>query len=167
MNIKRVLNLKDLGLLIVVSVITIGLTACGFGTASSQSGNTVSGNASGKQASAPAQAPVAGADAQTTVINAIGLQQRQPAYQVHTTSTSSMGGKSTTATREYVAPDRVHMVSDGHETIIIGKVMYVKEGNTWKNMGTQMSDMTEKMKKGVEDMSPEEKAAALKGLSGS
>ena len=167
MNMKRILNLKDLGLLIVISAITIGLTACGFGTASSQSGNTVSGNVSGKQTSAPAAAPVAGTDAQTAVINAIGLQQRQPAYQVHTTSTSSMGGQATTNTREYVAPDRMHMVSDGHETIVIGKAMYVKEGNTWKNMGTQMSDMTEKMKKGVEGLSPEERAAALKGLSGS
>src|SRR5437763_800400 len=100
MDTKIVSNLQDLSLLVVVTAITIGLTACGFGTASSQGGNTVSG----KQTTAPAAAPVAGADAQTTVINAIRLQQSQQAYQVHTTSTSSMGGESTNDTREYVAP---------------------------------------------------------------
>src|SRR6476659_2987056 len=116
MNTKRILNLRNIGLLIVVWAFTIALTACGLGTASSKGGgNTASGNASGKQTSAPAPGavPVAGADAQTTVINAIGLQQSQPAYQVHTTSTTSMGGQATTNTREYVAPDRMHMVSDG------------------------------------------------------
>ena len=165
MNTKRILNLKDIGLLIAVSAITIALTACGLGTASSKGGGNAanSDTAGGK----PTSAPVAGGDAQTTVSNAMQLRQSQPAYQVHTTSSSSMGGQPTTDTREYVAPDRIHMVSDRQETIVIGKVMYVKEGGAWKNMGTQMSDMTEKMKKGVEDMTPEERAAATKGLTAS
>jgi hypothetical protein len=168
MNTNRILNLREIGLLIIVSAITITLTACGLGTASGKGGgNAANTTASGKQTSEPPAAPVAGGDAQTTVSNAMHLRQSQPAYQVRTTSTSSMGGQPTIATREYVAPDRMHMVSDGSETIVIGKAMYVKKGGAWQNMGTQMSDMTEKMKKGVEDMTPEERAAATKGLTAS
>ena len=145
------------------------MSACGLGIASkgtpANGGNAVNNDtAGGKTASAPAAAPPVGGDAQTTVANALQLRQSQPAYQVHTTATSSMGGKPTTDLREYVAPDRIHTVSNGKEMIIIGKVMYVKKGGEWQNMGTQMSDMTEKMKKGVENMRPEDKANALKGL---
>jgi len=76
-----------------------------------------------------------------------------------------MGGEPQTSMREVVAPDRMHNVGDGNEVIVIGRTMYIKKGAQWQNMGTQMSDMTDKMKKGVEEMSPEERAAALKGLS--
>jgi ERCC4-type nuclease len=48
--------------------------------------------------------------------------------------------------------------------IIIGKIMYIKKGGEWQNMGTQMSDMQEKMKEQVQGMRTAEIAEATKGL---
>jgi hypothetical protein len=64
-----------------------------------------------------------------------------------------------------VAPDRRHNTNGGREVITIGKIMYVKEDGEWKNLGTQMSDMTDKMKERIQQLTPEEKAEATKGLS--
>jgi hypothetical protein len=58
----------------------------------------------------------------------------------------------------------MHNIDEGREVIIIGKTMYVKKGENWQNMGTQMSDMQEKMKEQVQQMSTAEKAEATKGL---
>jgi hypothetical protein len=92
----------------------------------------------------------------------------QKAYRIRSTSVVSIGGgQATTSVREFVAPDRTHNIDDGREVIIIGKIMYVKKGGDWQNMGTQMSDMQEKMKQQLQQMSAEEKAEATKGLTSS
>jgi len=70
----------------------------------------------------------------------------QKAYRVRSTSVVSIGGgQARTSIREFVAPDRTHNIDNGREVIISGKIMYVKKGGEWQNMGTQISDMQEKM----------------------
>ena len=59
------------------------------------------------------------------------------------------GGQSRTSVMEFVAPDRRHTFDDGREVISIGKIMYIKKGGEWKNMGAQMSDMVHKTKERV------------------
>jgi hypothetical protein len=66
---------------------------------------------------------------------------------------------------EFVAPDRRHNIDGGREVITIGKIMYVRKDGEWKNLGTQMSDMADKMKDRLQQLSPEEQAEATKGLS--
>jgi hypothetical protein len=89
----------------------------------------------------------------------------QQAYRVRSTSVVSIGdGQTTTSVREFVAPDRTHNIEDGREVIIIGKIMYVKKGGEWQNLGTQMSDMAEKMKQRAQQLSPAERADATRGL---
>ena len=156
--------------LISASVVLITLSGCAqltgskSGPSSAAPGAATDSKAKGTSASAPA-GPLTGGEPGAVVANAHLLLQSQKAYRVRSTSTTSMGGAPQTSIREVVAPDRIHNVGDGNEVIIIGRTMYVKNGSEWKNMGTQMSDMTDKMKKGVQDMSAEERAQALKGLS--
>ncbi len=148
----------------------IALSACGKSTVSQSNENggstaaTTDSKARSTTASAPAP-PITGGDAAAVVTNAHQLLKSQKAYRVRSTSTTSMGGQPITSLREVVAPDRMHNVADGREIIVIGRTMYVKKGGAWQNMGTQMSDMTDKFKKNVQDMSPDEKAQATKGLS--
>ncbi len=78
-----------------------------------------------------------------------------------------MGGKTRTSLIEVVPPDRIHNIDDKKEVITIGKTMYVKEDGKWKDMGTQISDMQEKMMEGVKKMSAEERADVTKGITGS
>ncbi|MDT7602873.1 MAG: hypothetical protein QOF61_870, partial [Acidobacteriota bacterium] len=173
MSTKRMRYPKTPVLLIAASALALGLTACGRSTVSQgAAGNArvTAASADPKigaaKTSAPAAPALAGSDAQTAISNAKQLLQSQPAYRVRTTSTSSMGGEPSNGLREFVAPDRMRIIDHGREIIIIGKTMYVKKGGAWQNMGTQMSDMAEKMKGDVQNMSAEERAQALKGLSG-
>ena len=170
MNTQERTGSYAISLLITASAMLVTLSGCGQLTGSKSGANGAApGAATGTKAnrtsaSAPA-GPLIGGEPGAVVANAHQLLQSQKAYRVRSTSTTSTGGEPQTSLREVVSPDRMHNVADGHEVIIIGRTMYVKKGDTWQNMGTQMSDITDKMKKGVQDMSAEERADALKGLS--
>lgn len=171
MNTHKRTGTYTTSLLIAVSAMLITSSGCGrligskSGASGAAPGTAIGSKVTGTGASAPAD-PLTEGEPGAVVANAHQLLQSQIAYRVRSTSITSMGGEPQISMREVVAPDRMHNVGDGHEIIVIGRVMYVKKGGAWQNMGTQMSDMTDKMKQGVQDMSPEERAAALKGLSG-
>jgi hypothetical protein len=157
-------NLKKLAFL---SLLTIGLAACGqTGSPTAAGDKTATSNSKASDPSTPAQAALlASGDPQAVVANAMQSLRTQQAYRVRSTSVVSIGGgQTTTSVREFVAPDRTHNIGDGQEVIIIGKIMYIKKGGEWQNLGTQMSDMAEKMKQRVQQLSPAEKAEATKGL---
>lgn len=169
MDAKRMISPKVLVLLITTTALVLVLTACGRsaasqGTADNVGGTTANTDSKVSTTTIAPTAPLAGGDGQTAVSNATQLLQSQKAYRVRTTSVTSMGGQPTTGLREFVSPDRMHNIEDGQEIIVIGKTMYVKKGSEWRNMGTQMSDMTEKMKEGIQQMTAEERAQATKGL---
>jgi hypothetical protein len=168
MSTKREGYLQTPILLIAASALALVLIACGQHTASqgAATGNAGGTTAAATKAGAAKTAALGGNDAQTAISNAKQLLQTQPAYRVLTTSTTSMGGEPSNGLREFVAPDRMHIVEREREIIIIGKTMYVKRGGAWRNMGTQMSDMAEKMNGDIRNMSAEERAQALKGVSG-
>jgi hypothetical protein len=150
-----------------LSLLTIGLAACGqTGSPTAAGDKTATSNSKAGNTGTTAQsALLASGDPQAVVANAMQLLRTQQAYRVRSTSVVSVGGgQTTTSVREFVAPDRTHNIEHGQEVIIIGKIMYVKEGGEWRNLGTQMSDMQEKMKEQVQKMSAEEKADATKGL---
>lgn len=157
-------NFKKLAFL---SLLSIGLAACGqTGSPTAASDKTAASNSKAGATSTTAQ-PVlpASGDPQAVIANAGQSLINQKAYRVRSTSVVSTGGGQTrTSVREFVAPDRTHNIEDGREVIIIGKIMYVKKDGAWQNMGTQMSDMQEKMKEQVQQMSAAEKAEATKGL---
>lgn len=158
-------NFKTLTFL---SLLTIGLAACGQTGSPTAAGNkTVTANSKAGDTSTPAQAALlASGDPQAVVTNARQSLTSQKAYRVRSTSVVSIGGgQTTTSVREFVAPDRTHNIGEGREVITIGNIMYVKKDGAWQNLGTQMSDMAEKMKERVQQLSPEEKAEATKGLS--
>jgi hypothetical protein len=158
-------NFKTLAFL---SLLTMGLAACGHtGSPAAAVDRTPTANSKAGDTSTAAQPPLpASSDPQAVVTNARQSLTSQKAYRVRSTSVVSIGGGQTrTSVREFVAPDRTHNIEDGREVITIGKVMYVKKGGEWQNLGTQMSDMAEKMKERVQQLSPEEKAGATKGLS--
>ena len=159
-------NFKKLAFL---SVLTIGLAACGHTALLTATGDkTPTSNSKAGDTSTTAQrALLAGGDPQAVVTNAMFSLRTQPAYRVRSTSVVSVGGgHATTSVREFVAPDRTHIIGDGREVIIIGKTTYIKNGGEWQNLGTQMSDMAEKTKQRVQQLSPAEKADATKGLTG-
>lgn len=150
-----------------LSVLTIGLSGCARTGFLTTAGNkTPTSNSKAGNASPGAEkALLVGGDPQAVVTNAMLSLKSQQAYRVRSTSVVSIGGgQATTSVREFVAPDRTHMISDGREVIIIGKTMYIKNGGEWQNLGTQMSDMAEKTKQQVQQMSSAEKAEATKGL---
>jgi hypothetical protein len=156
-------NFKKLAFL---SLLTMGLAACGHtGLLTAAGDKTPTSNSKAGDTSTPAQrALLASGEPQAVVTNAMLSLKTQPAYRVRSTSVVSVGGGATTSVREFVAPDRTHIIEDGREVIIIGKTMYIKNGGEWQNLGTQMSDMAEKTKQRVQQMSPAEKADATKGL---
>lgn len=156
-------NFKKLASL---SLLTIGLAACGHtGSPTAAVDKTAALNSNTGDSSSTAQPFLPASGPQAVIANAQRSLINQKAYRVRTTSVVSVGsGQTTTSIREFVAPDRMHNIEDGREVIIIGKVMYVKKGGEWQNLGTQMSDMAEKMKQRVQQMSAEEKADATKGL---
>ena len=157
-------NLKKLGLL---ALVTIGLTACGqTGSPAAAHDRTANSNSNGGDAPARAQsAPLASRDPGAVVANAMQALSQQKAYRIRSTSLASISGaEAKTSVREFVAPDRMHNIEDGREVVIIGRTMYVKKGDVWQNMGTQMSDMQDKMKGQIQQMSAAEKAEATKGL---
>ena len=157
-------NLKKLAFL---SLLSMGLAACGHtGLLTAAGDKTPTSNAKADDTSTAAHRPLlASDDPQAVVTNAMLSLRTQQAYRVRSTSVvSAAGGQTTTSVREFVAPDRTHNIEDGREVIIIGKIMYVKKGGEWQNLGTQMSDMAEKMKQRVQQLSPAEKADATKGL---
>ena len=156
MNITSVF--KKQASLFALLLLTAALAACGQSPTSQATANNGT-----TTAAAPAN-PLTGGDSRSVIANARQLLKGQKAYRVRSTSVTSMGGQPRTGLQEFVAPDRMHNVGDGREVIVIGKTMYVKRGGEWQNMGTQMSDMVEKMKEGVQDMSTEERAQATKGL---
>jgi hypothetical protein len=150
-----------------VSLLTMGVAACGHpGLLTAAGDKTPTSNPKASNTSTTAQkALLASGDPQAVVTNAMFSLRTQPAYRVRSTSVASVGGgHATTSVREFVAPDRTRNIEDGREVIIIGKIMYIKKGGEWQNLGTQMSDMAEKMKQRVQDLSPAEKAGATKGL---
>lgn len=161
MNITT--DIKKLGVLF---LLTMGLVACGQGPGSPATGSarTASNSKASDNSSTTAQsALLASGDPQAVVTNARQSLTRQKAYRVRSTS-GLQNSDGRVSVREFVAPDRMHNIEDGREIIIIGKTMYVKKGDEWKNMGTQMSDMQEKMKEGVQQMSAAERTEATKGL---
>ena len=158
-------NFKKLAFL---SLLTIGLAACGHtGSLTAAGDKTPTSNSKAGDTSTPAQAALlASGDPQAVVTNAMMSMRTQQAYRIRSTAVmAGAGGQGTTSVMEFVAPDRTHNIEDGREVITIGKIMYVKKGGEWQNMGTQMSDMADKMKERVQQLSPEEKAEATKGLS--
>ena len=157
---------NDFKKLAFLSVLTMGLTACGH-PGSSAVDRTPTSNSKPGDASSTAQPPLtASSDPQSVVTRARQSLTGQKAYRVRSTSVVSIGGgQTTTSVREFVAPDRTHNIEGGREVITIGKIMYVKKDGAWQNLGTQMSDMAEKMKERVQQLTPEEKAEATKGLS--
>lgn len=144
------------------------LSACGQRPISKDSANGASTDSEVNKTvtSAPA-APPAGGEPQTAVAGAKRLLASQKAYRIRSTAVSSIGGQPITSTIEVVPPDRMHNIDDNKEVITIGKTMYVKKAGKWQNLGTQMSDMQEKMKESVRKMSDEERAEATKGITGS
>ena len=156
MNITSVF--KKQASLFTLLLLTAALAACGRSPTSQATVNN------GTTTAAAPAIPLTGGDPQLVIANARQLLKGQKAYRVRSTSVTSMGGQPMTGLQEFVAPDRMHNVGDGREIIVIGKTMYVKRGDEWRNMGTQMSDMAEKMKEGVQNMSAEERAQATKGL---
>jgi hypothetical protein len=157
-------NFKTLA---VLSLLALGLAACGQTSSPVAAGDkTANSNSKVGDRSTTQSALPASGDPQAVVTNAGQLLTSQKAYRVRSTSVVSIGGgQTTTSVREFVAPDRTHNIGDGRETIVIGKIMYVKkDGGEWQNLGSQMSDMQEKMKEQVQKMSATEKADATKGL---
>jgi hypothetical protein len=158
-------NFKTLTFL---SLLTIGLAACGqTGSPTAVGNNPAASNSKAGDTSSPTQAALlASGDPQAVVTNAMMLMRTQEAYRIRSTAVmAGAGGQGTTSVMEFVAPDRRHNIDGGREVITIGKIMYVKKDGEWKNLGTQMSDMTDKMKDRLQQLSPEEKADATKGLS--
>jgi hypothetical protein len=157
-------NFKKLA---VLSLLTIGLAACGHTGSLTAAGDKIpSSNSKASDPSTPAQAALlASGDPQAVVTNAMMSLRTQQAYRIRSTAVMAGAGQGTTSVMEFVAPDRRHNIDDRREVITIGKIMYVKKDGEWKNMGTQMSDMADKMKDRVQQLSPEEKAEATKGLS--
>jgi hypothetical protein len=158
-----------------LSLLTIGLAACGHTdsltaasdkTPTSNSKAVDTSTSKTGDTSTPAQAPLlSSGDPHTVVTNAMRSMGTQQAYRIRSTSLmAGAGGQGTTSVMEFVAPDRRHNIDGGREVITIGKIMYVKKDGEWKNMGTQMSDMVDKMKDRVQQLSPDEKAEATKGL---
>ncbi len=151
-----------------LSLLTIGLAACGHnpGSPAAAGDKTATSNSKAGDTGTTAQSTLlASGDPQAVVANAMQSLRTQQAYRVRSTSVVSIGGgQTTTSVREFVAPDRTHNIGDGQEVIIIGKIMYIKKGGEWQNLGTQMSDMAEKMKQRVQQLSPAERAEATKGL---
>ena len=157
-------NFKKLAFL---SLLTIGLAACGQTGSPTAAGNKTgaSNSKAGDTATTAQPALPASGDPQAVVTNARQSLTSQQAYRVRSTSVvSNGGGQSRTSVGEFVAPDRMHNIEDGQEIIVIGKTMYVKKDGEWQNLGTQMSDMAEKMKQRVQQLSPAEKAEATNGL---
>lgn len=158
-------NFKSLTFL---CLLTIGLAACGQTVSPTAVGNNpAASNSKAGDTSSPAQAALlASGDPQAVVTNAMMSMRTQQAYRIRTTALMvGAGGQGTTSVMEFVAPDRRHNIDGRREVITIGKIMYVKEDGEWKNLGTQMSDLTDKMKDRIQQLSPEEKAEATKGLS--
>jgi hypothetical protein len=158
-------NFKTLTFL---SLLTIGLAACGQTRPATAGGDktTTSNSKAGNTSSAAQPALPDSGDPQAVITNAKQSLTSQRAYRVRSTSVVSNGdGQTTTSVREFVAPDRTHNIEGGREVITIGKIMYMKKGGAWQNLGTQMSDMAEKMKERVQQLTPEEKAEATRGLS--
>ena len=151
-----------------VSLLTMGLAACGHNPGSPAAAGDKTATSSSKAGDTGTTAQptlLASGDPQAVVANAMQSLKSQQAYRVRSTSVVSIGGgQTTTSVREFVAPDRTHNIEDGREVIIIGKIMYVKKDGAWQNLGTQMSDMQEKMKGQVQQMSATERAEATKGL---
>src|ERR1700730_8645610 len=135
--------------LVVLSLLTIGLAACGQSPGKPAGAGDKTANSksnSGDTSTAAQSAQLAHGDPQAVVFNAMQQLRSQKAYRIRSTSVVSIsGGQATTSGREFVAPDRTHNIDDGREVIISGKIMYVKKGGEWQNMGTQISDMQEKM----------------------
>jgi hypothetical protein len=156
MNVTSVF--KKQASLFALLLLTAALAACGRSPTSQATADN------GATTAAAPTTSLTGGDPQSVIANARQLLKGQKSYRVRSTSLTSMGGQPRTGLQEFVAPDRMHNVGDGREIIVIGKTMYVKRGDEWRNMGTQMSDMAEKMKEGVQNMSAEERAQATKGL---
>jgi len=158
-------NIKKLTILF---LLTMGLAACGQtpGSPATAGDRTATSNSKrGDTSTTASSAVLASGDPQAVVTNARQSLTNQKAYRIRSTSQVSISGSQTrTSVREFVAPDRMHNIDDGREVIIIGKTMYVKKGDNWQNMGTQMSDMQEKMTEQVQQMSTAERAEATKGL---
>jgi hypothetical protein len=154
--------------LAVLSLLTIGLAACGYtGSLTAAGDKTPTSSSKAGNTSTPAQAALlASGDPHAVVTNAMMSMRTQPAYRIRSTAVmAGVGGQGTTSVMEFVAPDRRHNIDDGREVITIGNIMYVKKDGVWKNMGTQMSDMVEKMKGRVQQLTPAEKTEATSGLS--
>jgi hypothetical protein len=157
-------NIKKLAVLF---LLTTGLAACGQtpGSPATGSTRTATSNSKASDTSTAQSALLAGGEPKAVVTNARQSLTRQKAYRIRSTSGAPISdGQARTSVREFVAPDRMHNIENGREVIIIGKIMYVKKGEEWQNMGTQMSDMQEKMKEAVQQMSATERAEATKGL---
>jgi hypothetical protein len=150
-----------------LSLLTMGLAACGHtGSLTAAGDKPATSNSKASDPSTPAQAALlASGDPHAVVTNAMMSMRTQQAYRIRSTAVmAGAGGQGTTSVMEFVAPDRRHNIDDGREVITIGKIMYVKKNGELKNMGTQMSDMADKIKDRVQQLSPDEKAEATKGL---
>ena len=166
MKTKSKIDMMAVALLIAAAAF---LTGCGHGTAHTDT-NTAGGT-NGSKGAPPSPALLAGDDPQTAITNASMQLRASSAYRIRKTTVFPKGGaglieegQSSSSITEYVAPDRFHNVGEGREVISIGKTTYIKKNGEWQNLGTQMSDMQDKMKKNVENMTAEEKAEATKGL---
>lgn len=158
-----VINFKKFALL---SLLTVGLAACGRTSSPVAGDKTPTSNSKGGDTStAPKSGLLASGDPQAVITNARQVLKSQRAYRVRSTSVTSIGGgQTTTSVSEFVAPDRMHNIEEGRESINIGNIMYVRTNGEWQNLGTRMSDMQAKMKDQVQQMSETEKADATKGL---
>ena len=153
--------------LTLLSLMTIGLAACGHaGSPTAVGNNPAASNSKAGDSSSSAQAALlASGDPHAVVTNAMMSMRKQRAYRIRSSAVmAGAGDQGTTSVMEFVAPDRTHNNDGRREVITIGKIMYVKENGEWKNLGTQMSDMTDKIKDRIQQLSPAEKAEATKGL---
>ena len=159
MSIANFMRLASLCLL------TMGLAACGqTGSLTAAGDKTATSNSKAGDTSTRAQkALLASGDPHAVVTNAMMSMRTQQAYRIRSTAVmAGAGGPGRTSVMEFVAPDRRHNIDDGREVITIGKIMYVKKGGEWQNMGTQMSDMVDKMKDRVQQLSPTRKRKPLR-----
>src|SRR4051812_16979048 len=103
-------NFKTLTL---ISLLTIGLAACGqTGSPTGVSNNPAASNSNAGDTSSPAQAALlASGDPQAVVTNATLSMRTQQAYRIRSTAVmAGAGGQGTTSVMEFVAPDRRHNI---------------------------------------------------------
>ena len=108
---------------------------------------------------APTVAAAPASNARQTVLNALTAVAQAGPYRVTSTTTTDKGN-TVKMTGEIILPDRFHMVTNGRETIIVGKKTWVKQGDQWQEfpmdvgsvLSGMMGSMTPDVEKSISDV---------------